>query len=148
MDVSFEKIKRLGTECYRFIPILTEETWSPEIRELYTVLDDSRRDLALVNTDDFWNIYLEFYELTQMVESFDGATIHFYHLKPGVSFDLPSKLGLIHAIPTSNVIFDETATVFESKPLPGRMLEFLLLDGSFQFNKGSVFDAYWSTYTL
>ena len=148
MDVSFEKIPRLGTDCSRYIPVLHEKTWSPALKEIHDFFLESRKDLSLFKTDAYWELFLEFYALTQLIESADGSSVMMYRLKPEVSFDFPSKLALIYAVPHSGVVFDKEAMVLEAKPTSGRSLEFILLKGSFIFNEGSIFDPIWSTYTL
>lgn len=148
MDVLFEKIPRLGTDCSRYIPVLSEKTWSPALKELHMRFLNSRKDLAVLKTESYWELFLEFYALTRLLEGLDGSSVVIYQLKPEVSFDFPSKLAIVQAIPESEVRFDTSAIVLTAKPNLGRTLEFILLEGSFTFNTGSVFDPMWATYTL
>lgn len=148
MDVSFERVPRLGTDCFRYVPLLSEKAWSPTSKDLYVNFFESRKDLAVLKTEDYWAHFLDFYALTRIIESSDGSWAMFYCLKPEVHLKFPPKLALIFAIPESGVIFDSEATVLTSKPTSGRSLEFLLLEGSFTFNEGSVFNPIWTTYQL
>lgn len=146
MDVRFEKITHLGSRCFRYVPFLDEKLWTNELREFYS--NSSRRDLAVFPVDDYWRYFLNFYTLTRIEESQTDAWVKFYQLKPGIDAQLPKKLALIYATPQTEVKFDSHATVLESKPTPGRMSEFVLLEGSFSFNEGSFFDPFWMSYSL
>lgn len=148
LDVKFEKIQRLGTDCSRYLPLLSEKAWSSKAKQLYQNLDMSRKDLSLIPVEEYWNVFLEFYVMTRYVESLDGSTIFFYRLKSEIIFKLPPKLALIQAIPQTGVCFDSLTTVLTAKPVPGRALEHLLFEGTFKFNEGSVFQPLWRTYTL
>lgn len=150
MDVRFKQAISIGRGLDRYIPILMHKMDDISYQLLIEEAEDLSFDLTSIKDDEFWQQFLHYYNLTQYLEGEEGNAIKVYRLKPSVELNFPNVLALVWGASPQNVKFDEVAeeTLLTAMPTNGRNKEYIVMQGTLEFNKGGLFMPDWRTISL
>lgn len=149
MDVIFKRAISMGRGYDRYIPILIHKTDDINYQMLIEESEDVSFDLNAISDDKFWDAFLEYYNLVHYYEGIEGNSIKLYQLKPSVELNFPKNVVLGWGT-TQNIKVDETGeeTLLLSSPAGGRSKEFIITQGTVEFNQGQLFHPHWKTIKL